>query len=64
MCIVLVKGHSKSIDTSYTLSLLFLYKIKDMLNAIGAALSAVTSFYALDLFLKKKEVEDSSTSTH
>ena len=34
-----------------------------MLNAIGAAVSAVTSFYALDRLMGRKQTEESSTST-
>ena len=34
-----------------------------MLNAIGTAITAVASFYALDSFAKKRELSDASTST-
>ena len=51
------------VETTSLIIIIFKQHLKDMLNAIGTAITAVASFYALDSFAKKKELNDASTNT-
>ena len=51
------------VETTSLIIIFFKQYLKDMLNAIGTAITAVASFYALDSFAKKKELNNASTST-
>ena len=51
-------NQTRKAETTSLIIIFFKQHLKDMLNAIGTAITAVASFYALDSFAKKKELND------